>query len=218
MDIGLMLPPLRPLMDYQPRVQSPRLAATARRWYPPDWPHGGDAVAADVHSNRSVQRFGPRPPCVSQLGSIGVEAAATSVSDSCGFAALDAPGLFAATQRSKRAAIADVMSYVASMSHTGGSHSPTWRSGCAPTSGRAFGATKATPGGSRVSASPRSKLAPRKTIVVGSGARAAVRGTDPMAGGLFSRDARIDRECQKRGIYEGQLVKSHSGTLRLPRR
>lgn len=35
--------------------------------------------------------------------------------------------------------------------------------------------------------------------------RPAVRGTDPMAGGLFSRDTHLDASTQRKGVYEAQL-------------
>lgn len=58
-----------------------------------------------------------------------------------------------------------------------------------------------------VEAKQRSQPPPvRRTLtVVRTEGRPAVRGKDPMAGGLFSRDTQLDAATQKKGVYEAQL-------------
>jgi len=58
-------------------------------------------------------------------------------------------------------------------------------------------------GGARPQGAPLEHCA-----VARDGGRSAVQGTDPMAGGLFSRSADIDAAAKQRGIYEAQLRKS----------
>ncbi|CAE8644376.1 unnamed protein product [Polarella glacialis] len=46
---------------------------------------------------------------------------------------------------------------------------------------------------------------PRRTIVTAANGVKGVRGSDPMAGSLFSRDTVLPDEAKRRGIYEAQV-------------
>merc|ERR1711920_730444 len=55
-------------------------------------------------------------------------------------------------------------------------------------------------------ARPARPLLQRCKTVVKPDGRPPVRGCDPMAGGLFSREARLDHLTMRKGIYDAQLI------------
>lgn len=59
--------------------------------------------------------------------------------------------------------------------------------------------------------------AARSETVLRPSGRTPIRGSDPMAGSLFARDAELDPICRRSGIYNAQFVK-HTGTVPVSQR
>lgn len=182
----LVLPPLRPLKEYTAQAPlkgacSASFGQAAAAGYAGAAPWASsasfEASPGGSRSARGVNLGDFRSPKISQLGG----AAPTSGGDP---PAAVPSELAVAVARAKHALI----------------------TASAATAARLRAQTMVEP---HAELSPGARSAYMRTITVHrpSGGRPLVRGADPMGGGLFGRDARLDDVDQQRGIYEAQLVK-----------
>lgn len=218
-DLRLLLPPLPPLQEYVPSsssvteplesyslstttdgpvfsVRAPvisKVAPLTGRASPSSaMQHDLDMLSSrsDVSANHEEERRRDLP-CFSKLGSNPngpPQAIHTMTSE-----------VAAAAVASRQAERSERRHY---LRHGGGSGEASRRPAEQPSQG--------TPPSSR---GPPPAVSRHKTVVRPPG-RPVVRGTDPLAGSLFSRDTSLDEGAEMRGIYEAQLRKRAPMTAR----